>query len=156
MKPHQVIFEKTENLLKKHLGAKLSVEIEKHSDGYEETHITIADTDIWISCNDRELTIGSPYNHRHFNPEYDNMKGIVDDLFNLLTQRKKITEYYKGNICYKIKTEIDVINSNYKELSTTLTWFFPFWKLTKEKVYYEKSLIDKVDVFTEINEMKNF
>ena len=156
MKTHQVIFNKTIKLLEKQLGDKLTVDVEKYDDGYKETHLTITNTDIWISCDDRELTIGSGLNHRHFNPEYDNMNEIVDDLFNLLTQKKRITEYYKGNTCYKKKTEIEVSESKYKELSTSLTWLFPFWKSTKEKIFYEERLINEEDILTEINNIKNY
>ena len=57
MKVHQVIFKKTEAFLKKHLGNKLNIDIEKYDDGYKETHISITDTDFWVSCDDRELTL---------------------------------------------------------------------------------------------------
>ena len=156
MKIHQVIFNKTQSLLKEHLGDKLTVDIEKYDDGYEETHISIADTDLWISCDDREITIGSGFNHRHYNPEFDNMSDVVEDLFNLLTQRIRVTEYYKGKTCYKRKTEIEIEKSKYKELSTSLIWLFPFWKTTKEKVFYKDKLIDKADIIEEIKEIKNY
>ena len=156
MKIHQIIFDKTRNLLKRHLGDKLNVDIEKQDDGYEETHLTITDTDVWISCDDREITIGSGFNHRHYNPEFDNINDIIEDLFDLLTQRKRITEYYKGKTCYKKKTEIEIEKSKYKELSTSLTWLFPFWKHTKEKVFYEDKLIDETDIIAEIEEIKNY
>jgi len=155
MKIHQIIFNKTQSLLKEHLGDKLNVDIEKYDDGYEETHLTITGTDVWISCDNREITIGSGFNHRHYNPEFDNMNDIIHDLFDLLTQRKRITEYYKGKTCYKKKTEIEIGESKYKELSTSLTWLFPFWKPTKEKVFFEDKLIDKTDIEAEIEEIKN-
>ncbi len=156
MKIHQVIFDKTRSLLKKHLGDKLNVDIEKYGDGYEETHLTITDTDLWFSCDDREITIGSGLNHRHYDSEFDNINDIIEDLFDLLTQRKRITEYYKGKTCYKKKTEIEIEKSKYKELSTSLTFLFPFWKPTKEKVSYEDKLIDENDIIAEIEEIKNY
>ena len=156
MKIHQVVFDKIERLLKKYLGDKLIVYIEKYNGGYVETHLTIKATDIWISCDNTEFTIGSGFNHKHFNSEFSNFTEISEDLINLLTQRKRITKYYKGNTCYKKRTEIETKETKYKELMTSLTWFFPFWKPTKEKVFYEDKLIDNADIIIEINEIKNY
>lgn len=156
MKTHQVIFDKTLSLLKEYLGERLIVEVEKYDAGDEEIHLTINDTDIWISCDDRELTMGSGFNHRHYNPEYESLKVIAEDLFNLLTQRKRITQYYKGNSCYKIKTEIGIGGSKFKLLSTSSTWFFPFWKPTKEKVSYQDGILDQAIILSEINEIKKY
>ncbi|TCI93051.1 hypothetical protein [Tenacibaculum sp. M341] len=156
MKIHQAIFEKTEELLKKHLGDKLSIDVEKYDDGYIETHISIIDTNFWVSCDDRELTVGSGFNHRHFNPEFDDINEIIEVLLNSLTKRKRITEYYKGKFHYKTKTEIESKNGEFSELSTSLTWLFPFWKKTKEKVVIEKSIIDQKLIEKEINEIKNY
>ena len=96
MKVHQVILKKTEAFLKRHLGNKLNIAIEKYDDGYKETHLSITDTDFRISCDDRELTIGNGFNHQHFNPEYDDINEIIEILLNSLTKRKRITEYYKS------------------------------------------------------------
>ncbi len=156
MKVHQVIFEKTKELLKKHLGDKLSIDIEKYDDEYLETHISITDTDFWVSCDDRELTIGNGFNHRHFNPEFDDINEIIEVLLNSLTKRKRITEYYKGKFHYKTKAEIESENGEFSELSTSLTWLFPFWKKTKEKVVIEKNIIDQKLIEKEIDEINNY
>ncbi|MCL5128005.1 hypothetical protein [Algibacter sp. L4_22] len=133
MKTHQFIFEKTQAILNNHLVERLTVDTDKYDDGYTETRLTITDTDIWIACDDNEITIGCGFNHRHYYPEFDNLDKVVDDLFNLFTQKKRITKYYKGNTCYKKRTEIEIEASNYKELSTSSTWLFHFGNLQKKK-----------------------
>ena len=156
MKVHQVIFKKTEALLKKHLGDKLSIYVRKYNHGYIETNISIIDNDFWVSCDDRELTIGNGLNHQHFNPEFDDINEIIEVLLNSLTKRKRITEYYKGKFHYKTKAELESKNGEFSELSTSLTWLFPFWKKTKEKVVIEKNIIDQKLIEKEINEIKNY
>lgn len=156
MKTHQVVFEKTQAILNKHLGERLTVDTDKYDDGYTEIRLIITDTDIWITCDDSEITIGSGFNHRHYYPEFDSMDKVVDDLFNLFTQKKRITKYYKGNTCYKKRTEIEIGASNYKELSTSSTWLFPFWKPTKEEILYEDKLIEKAEILSDIEDIKNY
>ena len=156
MNTHQVLFEKIQAILNKYLGDRLIVDIDKYDDGYIETRLTVTDTDIWITCDDNEITIGSGLNHRHYYIEFENLNEVLDDFFNLFTQNKRITTYYKGNTCYKIRTEIEIETSIYKELSTSSTWFFPFWKHTKEKVLYKEKLINKADIISEIEDIKNY
>jgi len=156
LKVHQVILKKTEAFLKRHLGNKLNIAIEKYDDGYKETHLSITDTDFRISCDDRELTIGNGFNHQHFNPEYDDINEIIEILLNSLTKRKRITEYYKSKFHYKTKAEIESANGEFSELSTSMTWLFPFWKKTKEKVIIEKNIIDQKLIEQEIEEIKNY
>ena len=111
MKNHQILFEKIKILLENHFGDKVNLDIDDYKDGYIESHLTIKDTDIWISSDEYEFTIGSGFNHRHYNPEFDSLKECTDELFNLLTKRKKITEYYKGKSCFKIKIWILLLNA---------------------------------------------
>lgn len=124
---------------------------------YEEgAHLTIGDSGIWISVDDSELTVGYGMNHRHYHSEYDDINEAVNEFFNLLTGKKRITEFYKGKNTYKVKAEIEIAKGEFKELSTSLTWLFPYWKKTRTKTIIEPSLIDYTKIEKEILEIKNY
>lgn len=148
-KPHQDIFDQIKTLLK----MTFKDDIKEFEQG---THLTLADTGIWISVDDTELTIGFGLTHRHYNPDYDNINEGIDSFFNLLTKRKRITGYFKGDFCYKNKTEIELGNSNYDNLGTAMTWLFPFWKTTVIKEKFEEKLIDSPEFESEIARIKNY
>ncbi len=149
MKKHQLIFDKIKKLLSEKFGTDL--------DEYEEgTHLSIGDSGIWISVDDSELTVGYGMNHRHYHYEYNDINEAVDDFFNLLTRKKRITEFYKGKYAYKSKAEIENGIGEFKELSTSLTWLFPYWKRTRTKVKIEQNLIDYARIKKEILEIKNY
>ncbi|MEY5046919.1 MAG: hypothetical protein RLZZ175_278 [Bacteroidota bacterium] len=80
-KVHQDIFDKIKTSLKEHFKEDLK-EFE------EGTYLTIADSGIWISVDDTELTFGYGFTHRHYNPEYDDILGGIERFYNLLTKRK--------------------------------------------------------------------
>ncbi len=148
-KIHQDIFDKIRTLLKEHFKEDLK-EFE------EGTHLTIADSGIWISMDDTELTVGYGFTHRHYNPEYDNILDAIDRFFNLLTKRKKITAYFKGDFCYKNKTEIELAKDSYDDMGISTTWLFPFWKTTVVKANFEDKLIDSIDFENSITTIKNY
>jgi hypothetical protein len=148
-KIHQDIFAQIKALLKEQFKADL-IEDE------EGTHLTIADSGIWISANDTELTIGYGFDHTHYNPEYDNILGGVERFFNLLTKRKKITSFFKGELCYKNKIEIELAKDIYDDMGTSMTWLYPFWKVTVEKVTFDDKLIDSIEFENSIAKIKNY
>ncbi len=149
MKKHQLIFEKIKTFLSEQFGEALNE--------YEEgTHLTIGETGIWISVDDSELTIGYGMNHKHYQPEYDEITEFVNEFSNLLTRQKGITVFYKGEFAYKNKVEIENSEGEFKELGTSLTWLFPYWKKTRVKIRIEPSLIDSSKVEREIVEIKNY
>ena len=149
MKKHQIIFEK----IKKFLSEQFGQDLNEYEDG---SHLTIGETGIWISSDDRELTIGYGMVHQHFDPEYDDIQIAIDRFFNLLTKRKRITKYYKGNFSYKNKIDLVINDSDFENLGTAMTWLFPYWKNTKEEVQYEESLIDFSKIEKELEEIKNY
>lgn len=51
-----------QELLKEHFGSDL-----KEYEGGK--HLTIGDSGIWISCDERELTVGFGLAHHHYDPE---------------------------------------------------------------------------------------
>ena len=149
MKKHQIIFEK----IKKFLSEQFRQDLNEYEDG---SHLTIGETGIWISSDDRELTIGYGMVHQHFDPEYDDIQIAIDRFFNLLTKRKRITKYYKGDFSYKNKIDLVINDSDFENLGTAMTWLFPYWKKTKEEVQYEESLIDFSKIEKELEEIKNY
>ena len=151
----QIVFDKIHKLVEKYFGEKLDIQIDE-SENYREIHLSIKDSEIWISCDDRELTIGSGFNHSHYNVEYDDINMGINELFNLLTKRKKHTKYFKGNSCYKVKTEIETKDSNFSLLSTSSTWNFAFWKPTTVKVIYDEKQIEEAVIKTEMDEIKHY
>lgn len=155
MKNYHFVFEKIQALLNRHFREQLNVDLEEYDDGYSETHLSIGGTDIWISYDNKAITVGRGLSHKHYYPELDELNDLADDLMNLLTQRRRITEYYKGKTCYKIKTEEELVNGGFKTEGTTMWWFFPFWKPIKKKVSYQDRLVKPAEIRVEINEIKN-
>ena len=149
MKKHQVIYSKIKELLKNHFGS----DLKEYEDG---DHLAIGDTGIWISCDDSELTVGYGLVHQHFDPEYDDIQNAIDRFFNLLTKRKRITKYYKGNYSYKNKTELILNDSEFENLGTAMTWLFPYWKKTRKEIKYQENLVDHSTIEKEVKEIKNY
>ena len=149
MKKHQLIFDKIKGLLYEQFGEDLNE--------YEEgTNLSIGNSGIWISVDTQELTIGYGTNHRHYHSEFHDINEALDDFFNLLTRKKRITEYYKGKYAYKIRTEIENASGIFKELSTSLTWLFPYWKKTRTTVEIKQNLINYAEIEKQIVEIKNY
>lgn len=149
MKKHEVLFFKIKDLLKANFGS----DLKEFDDG---THLTVSDSGVWISCDDSELTIGHGFTHNHYNPAFDNLSEAVENFFDLLTKRKRITSYYKGSFQYKNTTEFALSDSAYKHIGTSMTWVFPYWKKTKKKVKFIAPLIDSSTIWNEMEEIKNY
>ena len=149
MKKHQVIFDKIKEFLTSQFGDRIT----EFEDG---THLTIGDSGIWISSDDRELTVGYGMIHTHYDAEYDDLNQAVEQFFNLLTKRKRITEFLKGKFVYKLKAEIELNEANYEEIGTSMTWLFPYWKRTVERVAFDEKLIAHSEIEGKIDEIKNY
>lgn len=149
MKKHQHIFEK----IKKFLSEQFGQDLKEYEEG---AHLTIGDTGIWISVDDLELTVGYGMNHRHYHSEYDDINEAVDEFFLLLIGKKRTTKFYKGKFIYKNKVEIENSKGEFKELSTSSTWLFPYWEKTQSKIEIEPGLIDYSKVEKDIVEIKNY
>ena len=149
MKKHQKIFDKIKVVLTEHFGKNIN----EFEDG---NYLTIGETGIWISNDETELTVGYGINHRHYLNEKKFINQAVEDFFNLLTRKKKTTEFYKGKMSYKIKTEIEGKDGNFTELSTSMTWLYPFWKKTEKKVTMDEKILDYSAIEKEVSEIKNY
>ncbi|WP_375239418.1 hypothetical protein [Aurantibacter sp.] len=156
MKKHQIIFDKIAKLFKEHFKENAIMSIGEYDDGYSENHLTIKNTGAWIFCDEYELIFGTGFNHRHYNPEFDELLDCLDEFQRMLTKRKRKTDYFKGNYCYKTRLEVESANNNFKEFSTSSTWYFSFWKITTEKVTIEKPIIDSLEFENAFIEIKNY
>ncbi|WP_299438259.1 hypothetical protein [uncultured Aquimarina sp.] len=156
MKKHQIIFDKIAKLFKEQFKEKAIMSIGEYDDGYSENHLTIENTGVWISCDEYELIFGTGFNHRHYNPEFDELLDYLDEFQRMLTKRKRKTDYFKDNYCYKTKLEVESADGNFQEFSTSSTWYFSFWKKTTEKVAIEKPIIDSLEFENAFIEIKNY
>jgi len=135
MKNHEIIYLKTKELLLEHIPER----IEEHENGW---HIVDLDSGFWLSSDDRELTIGYGFSHIHVDPEYDDLSKAIDVLFNLITCKKRISNYCKGNICYRAQVDLILENEEVYNLGKSATLIFPFWRKTICKTEMEDELIN--------------
>ena len=147
MKTHEIVFSEIKQLLHKCFPNK----IEEYEDGM---YLSIAGSGIWISSDDRELTVGNGLIHQHYDPDHDDIAKAVEHFFNLLTCRKKRTDYFKGEFSYKYKIELELPDGTLENLGTAMTWIFPFWKRTDEKVTYEDRLISTDNIKHDLLDIK--
>ncbi|MCC6700760.1 MAG: hypothetical protein IT221_04505 [Fluviicola sp.] len=149
MKAHQIVYENIKTILKDYFGD----EIKEYEAG---EHMTIGNTGVWLSSDEYELTIGHGINHRHYHCEINNMNDAIDEFINILTRRKRITNTYKGKYLYKSETEIENQNGDFIVLSSSLSWYFPFWKKTKIETHNIGRIIDSQDIIRQIEELKKY
>ena len=147
MEKHEKIFEKIKELLIRFFPNKL---IENE----EENHLSVGETGIWIMSDNRELAVGYGITHFHCDPGYDDLSKIIDLFFNLLTCKKQITIYYKGDFSYKHRTDILLADNEVYNLGTASTWLFPFWKKTTTKVEIKDEIIELSKIENDMNEIK--
>ncbi len=148
MKNHELIFEKIKTLLKKYFKDELILS----KDGYQ---INIGDSGIWMLCDVREITIGFGMNHQHYNEDYQGIHEAMEHFFDLIGRRKRVTEYFKGNSCFRCETEVELGEGEYYSIGTTELLFYPYWKKTEKKVYFENALIDYSIIKDEVEEIKS-
>ena len=146
MANHQEIFEKIKDLLSRHV----QIKVDNLDYG---TQLTIAETDIWLQSDPDELTIGYGLSHVHYDPRHDNLRQAIERLFNLLTKRKRITTYFKGDIIFKERTDIELQENKFEHFGTTTTWWFPFWRRTTTDIHFQEPIIEFNKVEKQIEEI---
>lgn len=147
MKIHQQVFEE----LKKLLSEELKGSVTEHEHG---NYIEINDSNIWFSSDDRELTVGYGLVHNHYDPEFDGVNPAVDRLFNLLTCKIKTTNFLKGEFTFKYRIDLELPNGELENIGTGMTWFYPFWKKTKQHAFFTNNLIERSEINEEIERIK--
>ena len=53
--------------------------------------LTIGESEIWISCDDKGLTVGYGLTHTHYKSEFDDLHNSIHRFFNLMAIRIRIT-----------------------------------------------------------------
>ncbi len=147
MKQHQETFNQIKVFLLNQFGKAI-----KESEGGN--HLRIGESGIWISCDEFELTIGYGINHRHYFNEEQFIAEAVENFFNLLTKRKRRTEFIKRKKIYKIKIEIEGKDGGFNVLSESMFWLYPFWKKTEKRVTIDEKLLDYSSIAQEVIEIK--
>ncbi|KFF11345.1 hypothetical protein IW15_16515 [Chryseobacterium soli] len=146
MKIHLKKFNEIQNLLQLKLGAKVKVEEENGS-----TFLSIKDSNLWLSVDHSEFTVGFGLNHTHFSEEYGNLQNGIRQVFDLLTSEVRVTKYIKGETVYKAITEIKTSDSNIENLGITGILIYPFWKKTRIETSYFERIINRDDLIPEID-----
>lgn len=154
MKMHQIVFGKIAELFQAHFKEDAVMNLGAYDD-YSENHLSLKNTGIWISCDEYELIFGTGFNHRHYIPEFDNLIDCLDEFQKMLTKPIRKTEFFKGDYCYKTKLEITTDNGDFKEFSTSSTFYISFWKKTTEKITIQKPIIDSLEFEQAFSEIKN-
>ena len=108
MNRNQKKFEEIKDFLIEKLGDK--IEYSKDEDGTE--YLNIKNSNFWISNTFGELVVGYGFNHTHFSEEYNNLDDGIFQVFDLLTNRIKTTNYIKGNTIFKTSIEIEYSKCN--------------------------------------------
>lgn len=142
MNRNQIKFEKIKNLLIEKLGK--NIEYSRDEDGTE--YLNIKNSNLWISLTFRELVVGFGCNHTHFSEEYENLDDGVKQVFDLLTNRIRSTDYIKGKTIFKTTVEIEFPNSELTNIGESSVLFYPFWKKTTIETEYFEKLIDKTEI----------
>jgi hypothetical protein len=139
MRPNLYLYQKLKSILKD----EFKQDVIEYDDG---NHITLGETGIWISCDSKEITIGFGMNHTHYDFDFDSLEDAIDIFFLLLTKKKKITNYKKGESVFKSMVEIEIENEESINLGITGTIPIRFWKKTEIEVSYQNKLLtsDKV------------
>ena len=147
MEKHELIFEKIKIFLNKYFPD----QIEEKGNGM---YLAIKNTGVWIASDSRELTVGYEMTHIHCDPEIDDLNETTELFFNLLTCKKQIIKYYKGDFSYKHRIELLLDDNEIYNIGTAMTWIFPYWKKTTTKVEIKDEIIELKKVENDLNEIK--
>ena len=142
----QPIFESIYALLAKH------IEIELREEDYGASFWG-SDSGLWMDYDTSCLTIGFGASHRHHYPEHEDLRPVIEEFFNMLTRRKRITHYSKGGRFFKEEIEFELGDNQYRKFGRTIYLFVPFWKKTETEVHFEEPLLAHSDMESGINEI---
>ena len=132
------LFDDIKALLQEHLND----DLRQHND---RRYLSISDSDIWFTADAFEFTVGFDFMHKHYDLRYDDWNEVVEHLCNLITKRKRITNYYKGGYLYKMMVEIELDSLRYQRLGTAVQILYPFWRRTRLETIFVDKLIDSAE-----------
>ncbi|MGB1206386.1 MAG: hypothetical protein ACPG5B_12100 [Chitinophagales bacterium] len=149
MQKQYIIFEKIHHFLSKQFKNEL-IETKEYADCEEGTHLTISDSGIWLSVNNWEIIMGYDGNWDYYNFDYIEIDDFFEIFVAILTRKKRKTCFFKGKWCYKVEAELENAEGEYKTLSVSTTWLFPFWRKTQTKISIIPNLIDYEEIEEEL------
>ena len=148
MNLNQKKFDEILNLLIEKFGDKLKFSEEENS-----KYLNIKNSNFWMSTDFGEFVVGYGLNHTHFSEEYDNLDEGIIQVFDLLTNRIKTTNYKKGDCIFKTTVDIEYPNWKTVNIGTSSILFYPFWKKTKVETSFTEKLIEKSKIEKEANQI---
>ncbi|KQR93519.1 hypothetical protein ASG01_10115 [Chryseobacterium sp. Leaf180] len=147
MSRNQKKFHEIKDFLIEKLGEKI-----KYSRDEDETeYLEIKNSNFWISNTFGELVVGYGFNHTHFSEEFNNLNDGIFQVFALLTNRIKTTNYIKGNKIFKTSVEIEYSISNSVIIGTSSIILYPFWKKTQIEINYAERILDLKEIEYKVN-----
>lgn len=149
MSPNKYLYKKFYNILQE----ECDIEVVFYENG---DYFTLGETGFWSSVDEKELTIGFDFNHRHFNFEFDSIEDAVDHFFLILTKRKIVTDYSKGSRIFKTKIEIEIHQDKVLDFGTTIIFSFKFWKKTKINKTIVAPFVNEQKVINQWKELINY
>ncbi|AJW62301.1 hypothetical protein VO54_00815 [Elizabethkingia miricola] len=141
------------NLIKDLLISKLGVRV-KFSKEFDDETLEIEDSEFWMTANKTELIVGYGINHSHYSEDYDNLDSGIEEVFNLLTCKIRITREIRGSYMTKITVDMELPDGTFNPLSSSRPLLYPFWKKPTTEVTFIEKIINREeieeDVFDEI------
>ncbi len=138
MEPRQKLFWEIKSLLQNAFADRLTTS----SDG---SFLHIEETEFWIGSNPNSLLIGFGYCHENYNNsdiEADSEQ-IYQSIFKLLTNRIKITKYFKGKQMFKTKLEVEINEDQLEEIGSESALLFYYWRKTTTEIEFKPKIIEK-------------
>ena len=139
MEPRQKLFWEIKSLLLDAFANRIET---NDSNG---SFIAIKDTFFWMASNPDSLLVG--FDHYHVNYSNSDIEKdtnqVYELIFKLLTNRIRITRYYKGNQMFKIISEIEIDDNNFEELFNVRALLRQYWKKTRKEIEFIPKIIEK-------------
>ncbi|RWU08399.1 hypothetical protein [Pedobacter chitinilyticus] len=139
MEPRQKLFWEIKSLLLDAFANRIET---NDSNG---SFIGIKDTFFWMASNPDSLLVG--FDHYHVNYSNSDIEKdpnqVYELFFKLLTNRIRITRYFKGNQMFKIISEIEIDDHNFEELFNVRALLRQYWKKTRKEIEFIPKIIEK-------------
>ena len=150
MKLHQKKF----NLIKDLLILKLGDRV-KSSKEFDNETLEIEDSEFWMTVTTTELIVDYGINHSHYSEDYDNLDSGIEDVFDLLSCRIRISREIRGNYITKITVDMELANGAFKPMSSSRPLLYPFWKKPITEVTFIEKMINREEIEEEIFNILN-
>ncbi len=139
MEPRQKLFWEIKSLLLDAFANRIE------TDDSNGSFIGIKDTSFWMASKPDSLFVGFNLHYINYNNsdiEKDPSQ-IYEQIFKLLTNRTRISKYYKGNQMFKIILEIEIDDHNFERLLKAQVLLRQFWKKTRKEIEFIPKIIEK-------------